>query len=83
MIATIRLRSKEYEAALDACEEALRVTPNSPGSLLTVLKVYHAKGDRTMTKEIGDRLLGFWKDADPDFQPLQEVRTAMRRSRPS
>ncbi len=83
MIATIRLRSKEYEAALDACEEALRVAPNSPGSLLTVLKVYHAKGDRTMTKEIGDRLLGFWKDADPDFQPLQEVRTAMRRSRPS
>ena len=73
-IAEIRLKGESYEAAIDACEEALRANPNSPEILLTLLRVYHAKGDRRMTNEIGSRLLDFWKNADPDFQNLIEVK---------
>ncbi len=73
-IAEIDLSQKLYEDALDACEEALQMNPNAPDPLLTLVKVYHSKGDPVMTKEISDRLLEFWKDADPDFQPLRELR---------
>jgi tetratricopeptide (TPR) repeat protein len=72
-IAEINLRQQDYEDAFDACEEALRVNPNSPEPLFTLVKVYHAKGDAAMTKGIGGRLLEFWKDADPDFLNLREL----------
>ena len=73
-IAEIRLKGASYESAIDACEESLRANPNSPESLLTLLKIYRAKGDRRMTNEIGTRLLDFWSDADSDFQNLIEVK---------
>lgn len=73
-IAEIRLKQKDYEAAFDACEEALRANPNAPSALLTLTRIYHAKRDRIMTREIGNRLLSLWKDADPDFQDAREVR---------
>lgn len=72
-IAEIDVRVRRYEDAFDACEEALRVNPNSPEALLTLLKAYRGKGDALMTKEIGGRLLEFWKDADPDFVTLHEL----------
>ena len=71
--AEIRLRQRAYDAALDACEEALRINPNSPDGLLTLTRVYHAAGDRRLTEEIGGRLLVLWKDADPDFQNALEA----------
>ena len=73
-VAEIDLSEKRYEDAFDACEEALQVNPNLPEPLFTLVKIYHAKGDVVMTKEIGDRLLEFWKDADSDFQTLHELR---------
>jgi tetratricopeptide (TPR) repeat protein len=72
-IAEINLRQQHYEDAFDACEEALRVNPNSPDPLFTLVKAYHAKGDAAMTNEIGGRLLEFWKDADPDFLNLRDL----------
>jgi tetratricopeptide (TPR) repeat protein len=73
-MAEVDLRQRHYEDAFDACEEALRVNPNSPDPLFTLVKVYHAKGDVAMTKEIGGRLLEFWKDADSDFVNLRDLR---------
>lgn len=73
-IAEIDLRQQHYDAAFDACEEALRVNPNSPEPLFTLVKVYHAQGDAAMTTEIGGRLLEFWKGADPDFLNLRDLR---------
>jgi tetratricopeptide (TPR) repeat protein len=77
--AEVYLRQKEYERALDACEEALRILPNNPFVLLTLLKTYHAKGDAQMTAEIGTRLLRFWDRADADFQMRQEAKRALGR----
>jgi tetratricopeptide (TPR) repeat protein len=73
-IAEIHLREKSFEQALDACEDALRVNPNSPLALLTLVKVYNAQGDRRMTREIGGRLLRLWHHADPEFQYLAELK---------
>jgi tetratricopeptide (TPR) repeat protein len=73
-IAEIDLSQQHYEGAFDACEEALRVNPNSSDPLFTLVKVYHAKGDAAMTNEIGGRLLEFWKDADPDFLNLRDLK---------
>ena len=72
--AEIRLREKSFDAALDACEEALVINPNSPEGLLTLTRVYRAMGDKRLTQEIGGRLLALWKNADADFQNLLEVR---------
>jgi tetratricopeptide (TPR) repeat protein len=71
------LRESDFEDALDACEEALRVNPNNPDALLTLVKVYAAQGDRGMARAIGARLLDFWKDADAEFESLREVRTLL------
>jgi tetratricopeptide (TPR) repeat protein len=69
----IELREKSFEQALWACEEGLAVNPNSPDILLTLTRVYSAKGDRKMTSEIGGRLLALWNNADPDFLHRREV----------
>jgi len=79
-IAEIYLKQGQYESALDACGEALSVNPNLPSGLLVLTKVYHAKGDKGMTVEIGGRLLALWKDADPDFQDLVELRRLLGRT---
>jgi tetratricopeptide (TPR) repeat protein len=76
-LAEIHLRESAFEDALDACEEALRVNPNNPDALLTLVKVYAAQGDRSMARAIGGRLLDFWKDADADFESLRELRTLL------
>jgi tetratricopeptide (TPR) repeat protein len=78
--AEVHLRAKEYERALDACEEALALNPNSPDVLLTLVKVYHAKKDVKMTVEIGGRLLALWAGADPDFSPLRELQQIIGRT---
>jgi tetratricopeptide (TPR) repeat protein len=82
MTALVHLGNKEYEEALDAAEEALRLAPNHPMLLMTVLKVYSARGDARMTREIGGRLMDFWKDADPDFRLRREVVQILARTRP-
>lgn len=79
-IADVHLQQHNYEMALDACEEALSLNPNSPGVLLTLLKVYRAQGDARMVREIGGRLMTLWADADPDFIFLKEARVALGRS---
>jgi tetratricopeptide (TPR) repeat protein len=72
-IAEINRREKAFEPALDACEQALDVNPNSPEALLTLVRIYHDQGDRRMTKEIGGRLMTFWSLADPDYQNRIEL----------
>lgn len=74
LIAEICTREKEYENAIDACEEALRVNPNYPDALFTLTKAYHGMSDDAMTKEIGGRLLEFWKNADSDFLLLHDLK---------
>jgi tetratricopeptide (TPR) repeat protein len=67
-MAEIYRRQKSFEPALDACEQALSVNPNAPEALLTLMRIYHDRGDRRMTREIGNRLMTFWAKADPDYQ---------------
>lgn len=73
-LAEILLRQQAYDDALDACSEALGVNPHSPSALLTLTRIYGAKQDTAMTREIAGRLLSLWKDADPDFQDLIELK---------
>jgi tetratricopeptide (TPR) repeat protein len=73
-MAEVYLRQGETESALDACAEALSVNTNAPQALLTLTRVYHAQGDARMTREVGERLLRLWKDADPDFKDAEELK---------
>jgi len=82
-IARINLAAAEWEAALDAIDEALKVNPNTPEILLTLTRIYAAKEDRRMTGEIGRRLLELWKDADSDFYGLLEVKRLLGSSPPA
>ena len=72
-MAEVYMRARDFEPALEACEEALAISPNAPEILLTLTRVYSAKGDRRMTAEIGNRLLKLWQDADPDYENRREV----------
>ncbi len=80
-LADILLKQGQYERAFDALEGALRYNSNSPEALLILAKVYKATGDRQMAQEIGSRLLELWKDADPDYQNLIELKKILGRSR--
>jgi tetratricopeptide (TPR) repeat protein len=82
-MAAIHLKSGEYDKALDALDDALRYNPNNPEALLTLARVYKAQGDKRMTMEIGGRLLELWKQADPDFQLLQELKQVLGESPPA
>ena len=73
-LAEIHLARHEYEEAIDACEEGLSVNRNNPLGLLVLAKVYNGRGDRSMTRELGERLLQFWSDADPDYKYLVELK---------
>jgi tetratricopeptide (TPR) repeat protein len=83
MIAEIHLRQGITEDALDAAEEALRVNPNSPDVLLTLVRIYRATGDRDLMRDIGGRLLDFWSKADPDFRFLKELKLLLTEHRTS
>jgi tetratricopeptide (TPR) repeat protein len=73
-MAEVYLKQGEFESAIDACAEALSINPNAPQALLTLTRVYQARGDLGMTNEVGDRLLRFWAEADPDFKDAQDLR---------
>ncbi|HTY01054.1 MAG TPA: tetratricopeptide repeat protein [Bacteroidota bacterium] len=72
-MAEVNLRQHAFDDGLSACEEALALSPNSPDILLTLVRLYAASGDHRLAGEIGRRLLDFWKNADPDFAPRNEV----------
>jgi len=77
-LADISLHLKEYERGFLECEESLQINRNSPSTLLLLAQLYRAKGDRSMTGEIGKRLLVLWKDADPDFKDLRDLRELLK-----
>jgi tetratricopeptide (TPR) repeat protein len=77
-MAEIFLAQKRYDDALEACDGALAVNRNYPHALFALTRVYDAMGDRTMTGEVGGRLERFWKDADPDFKMMNELKKILR-----
>ena len=78
--AQTHLAGGDLEDALDDCGRALEINPNSPQVLLTLVRIYHARGDARMTAEIGNRLLALWAHADPDFQDRIELLRLLGRS---
>ena len=81
-MAEIQLARGAFENALDACEEALVVNPNSPDVLLTLTRIYHGRGDTRMVVEIGSRLLALWSEADRDFEDHNELLRLMGKKVP-
>jgi tetratricopeptide (TPR) repeat protein len=75
--ARIARAKRDSEGAIGAVENALSVNPNAPDALMTLALVYREKGDNQMAAEIGKRLLEMWREADPDFQPLAELREGL------
>jgi tetratricopeptide (TPR) repeat protein len=76
-LARVYRAGRKWDAALDAIESALAVTPDAPEALLTLTMVYAGTGDVAMAKEIGRRLMDLWRDADPDFRPLLELKQTL------
>jgi tetratricopeptide (TPR) repeat protein len=72
-IAEIQFVRGEYDLALDACSDALDISPNAPKVLLLLTRIYQKTGDAGMTGEIGHHLLDIWRDADPDFADKNDL----------
>ncbi len=77
-LARAQAAARNWDGAMDAIEQALAVNPEAPEVLLTLTTVYTGMGDKAMAKEIGQRLLHIWRDADPDYRPLLELRRTLR-----
>jgi tetratricopeptide (TPR) repeat protein len=82
-LAEISLKFGEFDRGFLECEESLTINPNAPLTLLTLVQLYRASGDSALAGEIGNRLLELWKDADPDFIHLQELRQTLSRRSPA
>ncbi len=82
-LARIAVARHEWEGGLDAVDGALAVNPNSPEALMMLVRIYNGRGDLAMTREIGDRLLTLWRDADADFRALKELRALLHLSQPT
>lgn len=72
-IAELQFARGEFDRALDACSDALDISPNSPKVLLILTRIYQRTGDAGMTGEIGHHLLELWRDADPDFADKNDL----------
>ncbi len=83
ILAEIRRRMGDTERALDACSEALSINNNNPFALLTLVRIYHQRGDAQMTREIARRLQISGREADPEFYPLLELRALLSGRPPS
>lgn len=82
-LARVFVARRDWESALDALDGALSVNPNAPEALLLLVRVYHGRGDKQMTVEIGNRLLHLWRNADSDFRFLRELRALLPATHPS
>jgi tetratricopeptide (TPR) repeat protein len=74
LLAEISTKVGDYDRAFLECEESLSINSNSPTTLLTLVRLYKAKGDPQMMHSIGTRLKALWKNADSDFRDLRELR---------
>jgi tetratricopeptide (TPR) repeat protein len=83
LLAEISAKTGEYDRGFLECEESLSINNNSPSTLLTLVRLYKAKGDRGMMESIGARLQDLWKDADSDFRDLRELNELLRTPVPS
>lgn len=77
-LARVHSAARNWDGAMDAIERALAVNPEAPEVLLTLTAVYTGLGDRAMAKEIGQRLMYIWRDADADYRPLLELKRTLR-----
>lgn len=78
LLAEISAKVGDHDRAFLECEESLAINNNSPSTLLTLVRLYKAKGDSKMMQSIGARLRVFWKDADADFRDLKELNELLR-----
>ena len=70
----ILLASGDADGAIESFEESLLRTPKRPASLLGLARAHAEKGNREEAGGYYRLLAEIWKDADADFQPLQEVK---------
>jgi tetratricopeptide (TPR) repeat protein len=80
--AEVLLKKDEFEPALDACSEALSINTNAPQALLTLARVYRTQGDVRMAREVGERLLRFWSEADTDFKDAADLKALLAATQP-
>ena len=78
LLAEISTKVGDFDRAFLECEESLSINSNSPTTLLTLVRIYKAKGDSGMMRSIGARLQTLWKDADADFRDLKEFKELLR-----
>ena len=70
----IHLRARDWQAARDAYEQALKTRPNSGHGLLGLAHAYELGGQRQETKQAYEQALAAWRDADADLPQLTEIR---------
>jgi peroxiredoxin/tetratricopeptide (TPR) repeat protein len=68
------LRTKDYEGAIKAYNQALLDTPNDAFSLSGLAQAYHGRGDDVQAEKYADRLVYEWSDADPGLKWLTDVK---------
>lgn len=73
-------RSGALAQAVSELQKNLSINPNHPRTLSRLGDVYEAAGDHPSALAYRERLADVWKNADPDFTPLADLRAKMGNS---
>ncbi len=75
------LQMGDAAAAIERFEASLRRTPKRPASLLGLARAHAENGNLSEAAANYRQLAEIWKEADADFQPLDEVKAFLEKTR--
>lgn len=74
----VLLRRGETAQAISELQKNLSINPNSPKTLIKLAEIYDAGNDRASAQAYRERAAEVWKNADPDFRPLLELKKKLQ-----
>jgi len=76
--AEVLLRREESAQAISELQKNLSINPNSPKTLTKLADIYEAGNDRASAQAYRERAAEVWKNADPDFIPLLDLKKKLQ-----
>ena len=78
--ADVLRRSGQLDLAISELQKNLSINPNHGRTLVRLGDVYEAAGDANAALAYRQRAAEVWKNADPEFKPLNQLRAKMESS---
>ncbi len=76
--ADLLARQGKYDQAISELQKNISINPNGPKTLAKLGDIYEASGNVASAQSYRQRAQDVWKNADPEFRPLLNLRKKMQ-----